>query len=173
MLNKCYLCENKDLRLIHRGTRRNPNVNVLKCSQCGLVQLDNLIDNPDEFYENSGMRKQQELDIRRIRITADSDDDRRFRMVKSMIANKFVLDFGCGAGGFLHKAKEVCEEVYGVELEGVMRRQLESEGITCFASLDDARKKSTKRYDVITFFHVIEHLQDPVSVLGGGFRPAW
>ena len=44
------------------------------------------------------------------------DDQRRFEMVKAMLSNKRLLDFGCGAAGFLQRAKTLAADVIGIEL---------------------------------------------------------
>lgn len=49
----CMLCKSADIELIHKKTRDNPNVNVLKCKKCGLVFLDSKP--AANFYENSLM----------------------------------------------------------------------------------------------------------------------
>jgi cyclopropane fatty-acyl-phospholipid synthase-like methyltransferase len=49
------------------------------------------------------------------------DDNRRFEMIKTILPNKRLLDFGCGAGGFLRKAKLLAAKVVGVELESRVR----------------------------------------------------
>jgi len=46
-----------------------------------------------------------------------SDDERRFNMLKSVLPNKTLLDFGCGAGGFLQMASSLVGVATGVELE--------------------------------------------------------
>ena len=47
----------------------------------------------------------------------EADDQRRFDLLLSLLPNKKVLDFGCGHGDFLNKAKTLAEEVLWVELE--------------------------------------------------------
>ena len=88
------------------------------------------------------------------------DSERRYQFIKNIIAGKNVLDFGCGAGGYLVLAKNVAKSVQGIDLESAMRDGLNKEGIPCAASLDDVKK-----YDVITMFHVLEHLDEPMKYL--------
>ncbi len=164
-IRECYLCGNDNIIKIHTGTRGNKDIDVLRCPKCGLVFLSDFPKNVDELYENSGMRKGQEQDIRKIRIDADADDNRRFLMTKEKIANKVVLDFGCGAGGYLDKAVSVAQSVYGIELEKCMRDYLCDKGITCFGSLNLAEKELEGKVDIITMWHVIEHLEDPIGLL--------
>ena len=83
-----------------------------------------------------------------------------------MITNKSLLDFGCGAGGVLRMASEFALRAVGVELEIPMQKQLVKEGYTCYHSLDEALGHEKKeRFDIITLFHVLEHLPNPVSTL--------
>ena len=103
-------------------------------------------------------------DIRKILITAEPDDSRRAEFTKASVLNKRLLDFGCGAGGYLKKISAFTSAAAGVELEKIMCDRLNSEGILCYNTLEEAERAGGK-YDVITLFHVLEHLPDPVSVL--------
>ena len=95
-----------------------------------------------------------------------SDDQRRFEQLKPLLANKRVLDFGCGAGGFLLTANSLAAEVVGVELESRVRKFYENSEITILSSIEDAAKISgASKFDIISAFHVVEHLPDPREVL--------
>lgn len=37
---KCLICEGNNFVCIHKGTRDIPQINVMKCRECGMVQLD-------------------------------------------------------------------------------------------------------------------------------------
>lgn len=88
------------------------------------------------------------------------DDQRRFDMVKAMLPNKRLLDFGCGAAGFLRKAQSLAAEVTGIELEARVREYW-AKRLNIVPSVDSAGGE----YDLITAFHVIEHLPSPRSTL--------
>ena len=105
-MSKCYLCGSDNSRIIHKGVRDNPGINVLKCDDCGLVRLDTFISDTDEYYRNADMRANDpETNLTEIRSTADVDDERRYHFIKRMIENRNYLDFGCGAGGYFHAQK--------------------------------------------------------------------
>ena len=159
-LTRCFLCGSDDAHVIHKGTRGKDCVDVLQCDSCGLVRLSEVVDDIDNFYENSGMRNKVQQPIEVIRRNTRIDDERRYRFTEKMIENKSILDFGCGAGGFLLRAKKAAKQVYGVELEKAVRDTLVKEGVKCYTSLADIG-----RVDVITLFHVLEHLEDPLSYL--------
>lgn len=48
-----------------------------------------------------------------------------------------------------------------------MYKALNSEGIKCFHSLEHAKKELKEMMDVISLFHVLEHLEDPITYLRG------
>ena len=52
------------------------------------------------------------------------DDNRRFELLKTLLPNQRVLDFGCGNGGFLKKAQELASGVTGIEPERRVREHL-------------------------------------------------
>ena len=52
MNNDCYLCYSKDIKVIHNGTRDNPNIDVMECCNCKLVFLSSFDHIKDEIYEN-------------------------------------------------------------------------------------------------------------------------
>ena len=68
--------------------------------------------------------------------------------------------FGCGNGGYLLRAKFVADEVCGVELEATVRDALLEEGISCHATIEEIAT-----VDVVTMFHVLEHIEHPIPLL--------
>ena len=162
----CYLCGSDNYEVIHKGVRGAEDVNVLKCKQCGLVRLDKFItDDNEKFYEESGMWKSNNMasNVEQARIDAEEDDERTAIFVKNYVTNKKVLDFGCGSGGFINKVKKVVRYISGVELEKDKRDYLVNEGTTCYENIDTI--PSEEKYDIITMFHVLEHLPDPIEIL--------
>ncbi|MDR0733907.1 MAG: class I SAM-dependent methyltransferase [Dysgonamonadaceae bacterium] len=71
-----------------------------------------------------------------------------------------LLDVGCGAGYFLSVCKEGGMETEGVEVDAGARSKAESRvGRAIYPSLK-AAEASGKQFDVITLWHVFEHLHD-------------
>ena len=66
-----------------------------------------------------------------------------------------LLDIGAGTGEFLLKAKERNWEVTGVEVDEAARNLSEKKGVKLYDSLD---KLKGQQFDVVTLWHVLEHL---------------
>lgn len=165
MINKkCYLCNNTEINIIHNGTRDNPNIDVLECPKCGLVFLSSFDHIKDEIYEESEMHEEKkELNIGYYREKTKQDDIRRVETLKELIKNKDILDFGCGNGGFIKYSYNIANSINGIELEKKERDYLQQEGFEVKKQLEDLDKN--KKFDIITLFHVLEHLKDPVQQL--------
>jgi len=159
----CYLCKGAKILTRRGAVRDRGDLAVLECASCGLVFLSDFGHISPEHYANSGMFGDRppspEDQIRDARV----DDDRRFSCLAPLITNKSVLDFGCGAGGFVKRAQTVASRVVGVEPE---RRLLEhlSAALEVYPGLDQLEERGTL-FQVICGFHVVEHLVDPRSTL--------
>lgn len=156
----CYLCNHSDFSVRKGAVRDAPSLRILECINCGLVMLSSLQHIQDGHYEGSGMHGGNLPSIESWLRETEQDDQRRFEMLKTNLVNRKVLDFGCGAAGFICKAQAVADEVAGVEPERRVHEYWEDE-ITLHASLGNAGMD----YDLITAFHVIEHLPDPRAML--------
>ena len=55
---KCVLCKANNFICIHEGTRDVASINVMKCKECGMVQLDCFDYNTSEMYSEGGMLKE-------------------------------------------------------------------------------------------------------------------
>lgn len=68
-----------------------------------------------------------------------------------------ILDIGTGSGNFL-KALDAGWQRFATEGSETTRRQLRTDGITCFADTTDAVRQAAGTFDVITMFQVLEHI---------------
>ena len=159
----CYLCGSSNFKTRPGSVRDNDKVSVLECCDCGLVFLDNDKHIDENFYKNSGMHGET-IDYNEWLLETKSDDFRRFSAFKEKITNKVVLDFGCGIGGFLDLAKEFCKESYGLELELGLAESFKQRGLKVFSDYESLANSEIK-FDIITAFHVVEHLKDPAKTL--------
>ena len=173
----CYLCKSDKYSKRTGSVRDNPDIDILECEDCGLVYLSSLNHIQENHYKESGMHEDKVPDIDNWLKETEFDDKRRYEFVKKKITNKTILDFGCGIGGFLDLAKKSASSVSGIELERALQPSFKQRELDVFEDLATAQT-ANKKYDIITAFHVVEHLQDPVSILsqlsqtltGGGAR---
>ena len=164
-IDNCFLCGSRKYHIIHKSVRGDVNVDVLKCDECGLVRLSEVKTN-DKWYSDAEMRKSDsEENMKEIRSAARKDDLRRYEFIRPMIENLTYLDFGCGSGGVLNYAINDAKRCIGIELERNMLEALAGEGLECYYSVDAALGKINRTVDVISMFHVLEHIEKPLEIL--------
>lgn len=106
-LQSCYLCGNNSFLNRPGKVRDNENLAIKECQSCGLVFLSSFDHIKDTHYQDSGMHGESLPEISEWLKETEKDDERRFQFLKEKMVNRKVLDFGCGVGGFLLKAKNV------------------------------------------------------------------
>lgn len=156
---KCNLCNSQNYKHRKGSVRDNKNLDILECCDCGLVFLSQNNHINETFYENSNMH--QAFDFAKWRNETLADDTRRFDFLKNSLINKKVLDFGSGNGGFLKFVKDISKSALGVELEKAVIPYYDKENISIENSLDRINEK----FDIITSFHVVEHIKEPLIIL--------
>ena len=162
-LMSCYLCNSEKYLKRSGSVRDSFNIDILECSNCGLVYLSSLSHIKEGHYEGSGMHT-AEIKIEKWLQECKEDDNRRYEFVKDKVVDKALLDFGCGAGGFMEIVKQYARKVSGVELEKALQPSFKKRKLKVFPNLLEVQKEGFK-YDLITVFHVVEHLQNPKKVL--------
>lgn len=159
---KCYLCESTKHRHRPGKVRDDESLEILECQGCGLVFLSRT-ELPKGFYEQSCMHSGEPQPAMTWLHDTDHDDERRFCSLSEAMTNRDVLDFGCGVGGFLLKARSKAHHVLGIELEARLQLHFQTNGLEVFQSIDEL--PSDQSFDLITAFHVVEHLEDPATML--------
>ena len=158
----CYLCKSSSHALLKDRVRDRDDINVLRCDRCGLVFLDQKDHIDCSFYEQGGMGKS--VNLSNIVATTDqSDTDKRFNLYSKFFKSRRVLDFGCGQGSLLKKVKAsgITDQLFALEPDRACREALQEE-FNVFADIEEIPDSSL---DVITLFHVLEHIKDPLVVL--------
>lgn len=80
----------------------------------------------------------------------------------SKVPNKgSILDIGCGEGSFLKIMKEKSYDCYGLETSSAGIKKAASKGLAVYGNIKDIKRK----FDVITLWHVLEHIKNPVHYL--------
>lgn len=139
------------------------DVKVMRCRRSGVIFLAGAV--PDRAvyhrgevgpeYWSAGSRDQALLEV------AD-DDRRRAAQFEDAIRGRKWLDLGAGLGGVLDLLRPQAGDIVAVEPQPRPYRALQELGYRVYRDLGDVPDED---FDVITLFHVLEHLHDPVDVL--------
>ena len=162
---QCYLCNGTNFKKRPGSVRDNMKLKVLECKSCGLVFLSSFSHITSNHYKRSGMHGKKKPNLNKWQDETYTDDIRRFNFIKGKIVNKSLLDFGCGIGGFLQLVQnsKLALSVAGVEQEEALKESFSERQLNVFSDIMDV--SGSTKYDIITAFHVIEHLSDPASTL--------
>ena len=122
----------------------------------GVIFIDDFFVGDEEYRSGTYRGDEGRLDYEDL-----VDSQRRKKFSLPLVYGRSVLDFGCGAGGFLKAIRAEALSLQGIELQESYREALNSLGIPCLSELSDVEVP----VDVATMFHVLEHLPDPLQVL--------
>ena len=158
-----------DLRIIDKNrlikysdrVRDREDIHAVKCESSGVIFLNKSAHSFDYYESKSDTPYWNESNYKRAKYFNYRDDLRRANRIRELVVNKKYCDFGTGAGGILSLISEVANETVGVELQETARSFVESEGFVCKKDI----KEFDQKFDLITLFHVLEHLSDPINIL--------
>jgi SAM-dependent methyltransferase len=122
-----------------------------------------------EFYKNEGID---------LYISLHEGIDLNLRVDQIFFFKNFpknqrgvLLDIGCGNGSFLKAAKEAGFEVWGTDLDSksveIAKKIVGEETVLCmdFETFYNFAKKKNLKFNIITFFEVLEHQDNPRKFL--------
>ena len=165
----CPICQSNNCRVIFADKIRNgsfPNQehgSIFKCSECNtqfLKKIDEKINYQDNLYRES---LNQEATLESFRHHHDHLQIDFLQLIGiENIRNKSILDIGCGGGSFLDSIKGLTNEISCVEPNIEFQKTLANSGYEVFNDIKDIKDKT---FDLLTSFHVIEHVEDPLSFL--------
>ena len=133
---------------------------MVRCSQCNHVRASPIPENIYKYYVDNiddEYLANQELRRKTAQVVLS-----RIRKYKS---SGVILDVGCATGDFLIEASEYFDAV-GLELSEWARNEALKKGLNVLpCMLDDIKESDAGKYDVVTLWGVIEHLQQPSQEL--------
>lgn len=167
----CPICKSSQFTSISQWDRRFKKLHQVKCDQCSLVRHLPL---PDEAGLAKYYAEEYRSDYQNVSVTPTERHRRkRIREAERRTANldqnlksgMHLLDFGCGSGEFV----EFCGQ------QGVISTGFEpGEAYSTYAREQMGLNVVTgayqdlnfdEKFDVITSFHVFEHLVDPLNAI--------
>jgi SAM-dependent methyltransferase len=142
---------------------------LLLCSGCGLMFWSPPVMPDRSFYENVAEKENKACRVRHTIGARSLGLNHRFFLQEVKSSHGILLDVGCGDGLFLAAAQRAGFEVWGIDMDTKALRTAEKRGLKNIYPLTlegfmDQLSRRQLRFDVITFFEVLEHQADP-----GGF----
>lgn len=167
---RCIICSGSVSKTLSEKTR-DSRQKIFKCGTCCHVQLFPLPNESSEkeFYDKDKQTKliRKHFNLDEFEESATFDNKRRVHLLISKIKkNKSILDVGCGYGFFIKELKKMGLKASGVEISKERRsiaRKMSNENIFNFRI--DGKRRIHKKFDVVTLFHVLEHVKDPINFL--------
>lgn len=194
-LRACRLCSSRDVHFLWQVTDkkfRGPGrFAYWRCAGCGLVVLHPRLEEKAlaPYYPDYVTAVQRRHDFRQRLKRMVAEDwygygtDRSavtgllrkaatfpLRRLLSQLPHKRpggrILDIGCGSGGYLAFLADLGWACEGIEQGPNSRRYAQQElGLTVHSDLRQLRDFPDRCFDVVTMWHVIEHLSDPAATL--------
>lgn len=149
----------KDANEVFAGTFR-----LVRCSRCGLVYLNPRIVDveqrlySEDYYINS--RGALRFFVKFF--------DLIFQIIKTYRITKFkykgiILDVGCGEGEFLKQMLRLGWKCYGIDPSNTACRFISKNLRPSISNQDlSACEFSNAQFDVVTFWHSLEHIDNPI-----------
>lgn len=167
----CIFCNATSHRLKSvKDAKVGKPISIATCQACGLVQLAKVPKSGElaEFYRSDYRLTYRKSDapkpkhVLRAGLVAAA---RVRKLAPHVKQGAKLLDVGAGGGEFVYLAGQAGFDAAGIDpASGYLAFGRENYGV----SLSDSGLEATppqERYDVITMFHVLEHLADPKAAL--------
>jgi len=157
---RCPLCGDETPSLVFESSNGFP---IDRCASCGLVFTDARdAPPPDQLYPAFDQTTSASMD--RVRGALRLFLRQRARLVQKAVPSGRLLDYGCGNGAFAAHMASLGYDAVGLEPFS-LGAPVRSERLTLIrAPLADASSE-LDTFDVITMWHVLEHVPDPRAVL--------
>lgn len=155
------------MSVVNKRCIGQPTYTYVSCARCDLsflnpmpsqAELDLLYADEYDMCEESGGRGASY-------VVGNWLSEPRDLAVSRLCAPGRILDVGCGSGVFAAKMKERGWDAYGLEVsrESLKRSAQQLGGDRVFPGWDEASFPDGY-FDVVTLWHVLEHLQGPGTV---------
>ncbi|WP_421866749.1 class I SAM-dependent methyltransferase [Motiliproteus sp.] len=142
--------------------RDREDIAVLRCERSGAFVLSRDDHMDMSHYEHKTASGWGRLERQQALEQSQRDTDRRAERFGSMISSRRWLDVGTGSGGILDALAPLAAEASSVEPQQGKRELLQQLGYKVYADTEQIQRQD---FEVVTLFHVFEHLTDPIGTL--------
>lgn len=169
-ISKCPSCKNKKFTKISDVYFKN-NFSFFSTSFCKNCSLIFRSKRPNEkwFLKNWNLRHniQKAKSINFLNSKIETDRKKRYALILDNIVkkNQKILDIGCGPGTGLKKYT-INNNIDGIEPDITRAKVAKKNKIKVYnCSLKEFYKKEKNKYDLIIFFHTLEHMFNPKETI--------
>lgn len=165
----CNLCGGHDVALLSKKSRSGKPLRTVICRDCGLVWSDPRPHDADQYYREHYRVAYKSAYTPRMKhvFRAGKVALSRLAKMRTLLSSpKTVLDVGSGGGEFAYLLASLGHCVTGIEPNrGYAEHAVTHYGITSHIGLVQDSVLPPDTFDVITIWHVLEHLENPRTVL--------
>lgn len=134
---------------------------IVKCMQCGLIYVNPRVGGQQKFLQPE--IAQTYLDQLEWKVSVLMD---RLDVIERYKKEGRLLDIGCYTGAFLNIAQNAGWDCFGIEpSDSIAAYARDTYGVTVYPYLLRDLDLENDSVDVVTMFHVLEHLDSPSSEL--------
>lgn len=182
-VNLCPLCKSDAISALFTSYNRHgrhdinkkDTFHVKRCSICDVVFLADATVNEayykkyyDTGYYDGGLSADNSLINRLVKVLESWSSKQKEKILLKYAPKRKqklkILDVGCGSGKFLDSLSLHKFEKYGVEINEEGINLSRKKGFTVYDKDITEINFGKKRFDIITLWHVAEHLTDPIGV---------
>jgi len=157
---RCKICDSQDIVPNFSNDDR-----ILKCKNCGIIFLSPalVMEKPGDYYSDRFVAEKytNESTKRSLR-----DNSRvALALIKEFKPKGSLLDIGTNIGMFVDEANKGGYKAMGIEPSRNLVIQAKQLAIPVISSTIEKFQPDTA-FDIITMFHVLEHITEPLKALG-------
>jgi 2-polyprenyl-3-methyl-5-hydroxy-6-metoxy-1,4-benzoquinol methylase len=157
----CKICQSQDVKFIFSKNGED----FYKCKHCSVIfqhPIDDLRIN--RYYEDEYFNKKNRFVDQFINWQTEDSSRRTLNVIKKYKSNGNLLDIGAAYGQFLKIARDSGFNIVGIEPnKEAVKIAKEKFNIDLENIFFDKDYRNSRGFDVITNFHVIEHVFNPLE----------
>lgn len=159
----CNLCKGDSSSLLFTIN----SMKIVQCLNCGLIYVNPQPSEGDikKIYKNGYFNGSWQSDFLSEKKLYSPRFKERMSQINTFKAKGKLLDVGCAVGYFLETAKQKGWHAFGVEISYFASKHARDSGLDVFTGTLKEAKYPAQYFDVVTLWHVLEHMEDPLDHL--------